>query len=91
MNRYELLARYADGERTFRLADLSHVDLSWSDLRNADLSHAQLVVSNLHGVDLRGAELEGTYMRGADVTAVKINASQAVALLRALGVVVVED
>ena len=51
--------KWLDDEKGGECADLSHSDLSRSDLRGADLSHSDLSYSNLHGADLRRSDLSG--------------------------------
>lgn len=77
MDANEVVKRYADGKRNFRLTDLkglnlvkanlSSVDftganLSGSNLSNSDLSHANLNWAILKGANLSGANLKGAKM-----------------------------
>ncbi|HEY9622381.1 MAG TPA: pentapeptide repeat-containing protein [Crinalium sp.] len=77
MDANEVLKRYTDGERNFRLQDLKNLsfvqanlsgadftgaNLSGTDLSNADLSNVNLNWTILKGANLRKANLRGTKM-----------------------------
>ena len=78
MNKGELLARYAAGERGFARVDLSGLNLSGADLSFADFSRADfsgvglwradLSEVNLAGADLSGADLWRANLTGANLT-----------------------
>ncbi len=75
MDANEVLKRYADGERDFRLQDLkglnfvqatlNHVDFTGTNLSGANLDGADLSDANLNWSNLKGASLKGTNLRGA--------------------------
>ena len=59
-----------------RFADLSGVNLKYSNLENANLSNAKLIYANLRYANLRNADLGNAYlydadMRNANLTGVK--------------------
>ncbi|QDU37240.1 Secreted effector protein pipB2 [Maioricimonas rarisocia] len=69
LDRQELQRRYALGQRDFRGADLSGVDLKDLDLQGIDLTGGSLVKAKLFGTNLEGAvltecDLGGTYLAG---------------------------
>lgn len=57
MNRAELLARYAAGERNFRGANLIGANLTSADLTGTDLTDAKLTCADLTCTDLTDADL----------------------------------
>ena len=72
MKNTELIEKYNEGERSFRLADLSGAslsgaNLSGANLRGANLSRANLSRANLYGADLYGADLSGADLSGANL------------------------
>jgi len=84
---YELLRRYAAGERNFCTSDLreanlgdvnfsganfSEADLSGADLSGADLSGAKLIRTKLTGANLIGANLIGATLYEADLSGAKL-------------------
>lgn len=75
MDANEVLRRYANGERDFRLQDLhglsfiqanlNNADFTGSNLRGADLSNADLGNANFNWANLQGTNLKGTCLKGA--------------------------
>lgn len=70
-------------EASFQDADLAGVVFDRCDLRRADLQGAKLA-----GADFRGCQVEGMRVDGADLRGAIIDASQAVAFVGLLGLVV---
>ena len=63
------LKRQPGGTRaSFKMRDLSHLDLSGFDLTEADFSGAKLFSTRLLGSNLSNADLYGTDMRLANLT-----------------------
>ena len=63
------LKRQPGGTRaSFKMRDLSHLDLSGLDLTEADFSGAKLFSTRLLGSNLSNADLYGTDMRLANLT-----------------------
>jgi uncharacterized protein YjbI with pentapeptide repeats len=75
MDAKEVLTRYADGERNFRLLDLKGLsfvkanlngaDFTGSNLSGADLSNSDLTSTNFNWTVLKGVNLKGANLRGA--------------------------
>ena len=57
LKRYELVKKYAQGERNFAAINLTEVNLSQMNLSQTNLRGAILFVSNLSGADLTSANL----------------------------------
>lgn len=68
MDREELLGRYAADERDFSEFNLSHINLSGTDLMDINFSWANLSGTDLSGTDLSRAVLIETNLNGADLT-----------------------
>ena len=66
MNREELLAKYAAGERNFWYAYLSYADLQKANLQKANLREAILQWADLRGADLQKANLREANLQWAD-------------------------
>ena len=74
MDANEVLRRYSDGERDFRLQNLkslsfsqenlSGVDFTGANLSGSDLSNANLSNANLNWTILKGTNLKGANLRG---------------------------
>lgn len=75
MDANQVIERYANGERDFRLqnlknlsfihANLSGADFTGADLSGADLSDSDLNHANFNWTNLKGANLSGANLRGA--------------------------
>ncbi|HIK14706.1 MAG TPA: pentapeptide repeat-containing protein [Leptolyngbyaceae cyanobacterium M33_DOE_097] len=75
MDANEVLRRYSDGKRDFRLqdlkglslicVDLNRADFTGADLTGADLSKSDLGNANFNWATLKGANLKGANLRGA--------------------------
>jgi uncharacterized protein YjbI with pentapeptide repeats len=78
MNGYELLKRYASGERDFAGTNLAGLNL-WdeiygkADLSGIDLQNANLKGANLRCVAIRNANLQGADLSDADLTEVDLS------------------
>lgn len=82
MDANEVLRRYKDGERSFRLQDLkdlsfvqenlSGIDFTGSNLSRTDLSGSDLSDANLNWSILKGADLSGANLKGAKMPDGKI-------------------
>lgn len=74
MDANEVLRRYGNGERDFRLQDLKNLcfiqanlngaDFTGANLSGADLSDANLSNASLNWTTLTGAKLNGANLRG---------------------------
>ncbi|MEW4530478.1 pentapeptide repeat-containing protein [Maioricimonas sp. JC845] len=81
LDRTELQRRYALGQRDFRGADLSGVDLKDLDLRGIDLTGGSLVKAKLYGTNFEGAvltecDLSQTYLAGTRLSGVLARRAQ---------------
>ena len=63
----DILARYANGERTFSGADLMGASLRGANLVGVDLRRAYLGRANLEGANLVGLNLEAAYLGMANL------------------------
>ncbi len=69
MDSAQLQAQYRSGERNFRGALISGVNLVWVELQDIDLRGADLSHANLSGANLGGADLSsGTNLAFADLS-----------------------
>ena len=64
----EIIRRYAEGERSFSMVDLSGCDLSGSDLSGCSLSGSDLSRCDLSGSDLTRCSLSGSNLPWCNLT-----------------------
>jgi uncharacterized protein YjbI with pentapeptide repeats len=76
MDANQVIARYANGERDFRLQDLKNLSFIHADLSGADFTGADLSGSDFSDSDLNHANFNWTNLKGANLSRTNLSGAK---------------